>query len=66
MKHRLCHKCLNKLAPDYLSSCILKLFDRHTRELRNSATDLLIPRMKASYGPSPLLFVEQKSGTILI
>ena len=26
-------KCLNKLAPDYLSSCIFKLSDRHTREL---------------------------------
>ena len=38
------YKCLNKLAPDYLSSCASKLPDRH--ELRNSATALLIPRMK--------------------
>ena len=30
------YKCLNKLAPDYLSSCISKLSDRHTHELRNS------------------------------
>ena len=40
------NKCLNKLAPDYLSSCISKLSDRHTRELQNSATDRLILRMK--------------------
>ena len=40
------YKCLNKLGPDYLSSCISKLSDRHTRELLNSATDLLIPHMK--------------------
>ena len=54
------YKCLNKLAPDYLSSCIFKLSDRHTREQRNSATDLLIPSMKTSYGQSPLFFVEQE------
>ena len=54
------YKCLNKLAPDYLSSCTFKLSDRHRRELRNSATDLLIPSMKTSYGQSPLLFVEQE------
>ena len=39
----LVYKCLHKLAPDYLSSCISKLSDRQTREHRNSATDLLIP-----------------------
>ena len=44
------YKCLNKLAPDYLSSCISKLSDRHARKLRNSATDLLILCMKTSYG----------------
>ena len=43
------YKFLHKLAPDYLSSWILKLSDHHTRELRNSATDLRIPRMKTSY-----------------
>ena len=37
------YKSLNKLAPAYLCSCISNLSDRHTRELRNSATDLLIP-----------------------
>ena len=49
-------KCLNKLAPDYLSSCIFKLSDRHKSELRNSATDLLIPRMKTSYGQKSFAF----------
>ena len=37
------YKCLNNLAPDYLSSCISKLSDCHTRKLWNSATELLIP-----------------------
>ena len=50
------YKCLNKLAPDYLSSCISKLSDRHTYELRNSATDLLISRMKTSYRQKSLAF----------
>ena len=57
---------LNKLAPDYLSSCISKLSDRHTRELQNSAIDLLIPRMKTSYGKNPVLFAEQKSEAVLL
>ena len=43
------YKCLNKLAPDYLSSWISKLSNLHTRELQNSAIDLLIPRMRTSY-----------------
>jgi len=38
------YKCFKKLAPDHLSSCTSKLSDCH--ELRNSATGLLIPRMK--------------------
>ena len=50
------NKCLNKLSPDYLSSCIFKLSDRHTRELRNSTTDLLIPRMKTRYGQKSFAF----------
>ena len=50
------YKCVNKLAPDYLSSCIFKLSDRHTRELWNSATDLLILRMKTSYGQKSFAF----------
>ena len=50
------YKSLNKLAPDYLNSCIFKLSDRHTRELWNSATDLLIPGMKASYGQMSFAF----------
>ena len=51
---------LNKVAPDYLTSCISKCSDCHTRELRNSAIDLLISLMKTSYGKNPLLFVEQE------
>ena len=50
------YKCLSKLAPDYLSSCISKLSDRHTRELWNSATDLLIPRLETSYGQKSFAF----------
>ena len=52
----LAYICLNKLASEYLSSCISKLSDRHRRELRSSATDLLIPRMKMSYGQKSLAF----------
>ena len=50
------YKWLNKLVPDYLSSCMSKLSDRHARELRNSATDLLIPRMKTFYGQKSFAF----------
>ena len=50
------YKRLNKLAPDYLSRCISKLSELYTRELRNSATDLLIPRMKTSYGQKSFTF----------
>ena len=53
-------KCLSKLAPDYLSSCISKRSDRHTSEIRNSATDLLIPRMKSSYGQKSFAFCGAK------
>ena len=57
MKHLIwTYKCLNKQVPDYLSSCISKLSDRHQRELRNSATDLLIHRMKTSYGQKSFAF----------
>ena len=42
------YNCLNKVAPDYLSSCISKPSDRHSRELRNSATDLLIAMVSLS------------------
>ena len=50
------YKCLNKLAPDYFNSCISKLSDRHTRELWNSATDLLIPRMRTSFDQQSFVF----------
>ena len=55
-KSVMAYKCLNKLAPDYISSCISKPSDRHTRELRTSATDLLIPRMETSYGQKSCAF----------
>ena len=42
------YKCLNQLAPAYLSGCFSKLSDSHTRVLRNSGTDVHIPRMRAS------------------
>ena len=44
------HKCLNQLAPAYLSGCFSKLSGSHTRILRNSATDVHIPRMRTSNG----------------
>ena len=50
------YKCLNKPAPDCLSSFIFKLSDRHKRELRNFATDLLMPSMKTSYGQKSFAF----------
>ena len=64
MEHELIHnetsfmayKYLKKLAPEYLSSCIAKTSDRHTREFRKSATDLLILRMKTSYGQKSFAF----------
>ena len=43
-------KCLNNLAPEYLSGCFSKLSDCHNRSLRNSKTDLLLPRMRTSCG----------------
>ena len=43
-------KCLNNLAPEYLSECFPKLSACHNRSLRNSKTDLLLPRMRTSYG----------------
>ena len=44
------YKCLNQLAPAYLSGCFSKLSDSHTRVLRNSGTDVHIPRMRTSNG----------------
>ena len=42
------YKCLNRLAPEYLSGCFSKLSDYHTRVLRTCKIDLLISRMKTS------------------
>ena len=44
------YKCQNQLAPTYLSECFSKLSDYHTGFLRNSGTDVHIPRMKTSNG----------------
>jgi len=54
------YKFLNKLAPDYLSSCISELSEPHACELRISATYLLIPRMKMSYGQKSFAFCGAK------
>ena len=43
-------------SPDYLSSCIFKLSERHASELWNSTTDLLIARLKTSYGQESIAF----------
>ena len=43
-------KCLNNSASEYLSGCLSKLSDCHNHGLRNSKTDLLLPRMRPSYG----------------
>ena len=50
------YKCLNMLAPEYLSGCISKLSDCHIRDLRNSATDILTPRIKTSYRQKSFAF----------
>ena len=42
------YKCLNQLDPAYLSGCFSKLSDSHTRVLRNSGTDVHIPRTRTS------------------
>ena len=43
-------KCLNILAPEYLSMCFSKPSDCHNPGLRNSKTNLLLPQMRTSYG----------------
>ena len=44
------YKCLNQLAPAYLSDFFSKLSDSHSRFLWNSETDVHIPRMRTSNG----------------
>ena len=44
------YKCLKQLAPTYFSGCFSKLSDYHIRFLRNSGTDVHVPRMKTSTG----------------
>ena len=54
------YKCLNKLAPEYLSGCLSKNSDYHLRVLRKSETDLLISLMKKSYGKNSFAFCGAK------
>ena len=42
------YKCVNQLAPAYVSGCFSKLSDSHTRFLWNCGTDVRIPRMRIS------------------
>ena len=45
------HKCLNSLAPQYLSDLFVRLSGVvHPRELRNSKTDLAIPMLRTGNG----------------
>jgi len=52
------YNCLNKLAPEYLNGYSFNLSDYNTIDLLNSATDLLMPRIKASYGQKSFAFRE--------
>ena len=53
-------KYLNQLTPAYLSDCFSKLSDSHTRFLRNSGTDVHIPRMRTSNGQKSFAFCGAK------
>ena len=54
------YKCLNQLAPAYLNDCFSKLSDSHTRFLRNSETDVHIPRMRTSNGQKSFAYCGAK------
>ena len=49
-------KCLRNLAPEYRSGYFSKLSDCHNRGLRNPKTDLLLPRMRTSYGQKSFVY----------
>ena len=44
------YKALHIEAPPYMTELFLKLSDTQCRELRNSSTDIYIPRLKTSMG----------------
>ena len=54
------YKCLNQLAPTYLSDCFSKLSDSPTRFLRNSDSDVHIPRMRTSMGQKSFAYCGAK------
>ena len=51
------YRSLNSLAPQYLSDLFVRLSEVHPRELRNSKTNLAIPK-------NPLLIVGPVSGSL--
>ena len=55
-------KSINGLAPTYLSTLFTRNTTREIVSLRNSETDLLLPRMKTSNGQKAFSFREAKSG----
>ena len=44
------YKLINDLAPDYLSEMFIKNLTCSRKNLRNTATDLQVPRMRTSNG----------------
>ena len=44
------YKSINDLAPDYLSEMFIKNLTCSRKNLRNTATDLQVPRMRTSNG----------------
>ena len=55
-------KCLNDLAPRYLSEVFTKNVDCASRNLRNTSTDLRLPLESSSTEKNAFRSVEQKSG----
>ena len=55
-------KSINGLAPTYLSTLCTRNTTREVVSLRNSETDLLLPRMKTSNGQKAFSLGEAKSG----
>ena len=54
------YKCLNQLAPAYLSDCFSKLSDSHSQFIRNSETDVHIPRVRTSNGQKSFAYCGAK------
>ena len=47
---KMVYKSVNDQAPAYLAEMFVKLSDSGKRELRNTKTDLVIPRCKSAFG----------------